>query len=59
MIFRHKELLDYIQDNYTASSVQSYDSARDILYEEIDNVNGYVYCVYTVFLGFLGQPMQS
>ena len=44
-----EELFDYIQDNYTTTSVQSYDSARDILYGEIDNINGYVYCVYTDF----------
>ena len=44
-----EELFDYIQDNYTTSYVQGYDSARDILYGEIDNANGYVYCIYTDF----------
>jgi hypothetical protein len=43
------ELLEYIQNNYTTSSVQSYDNARDILYGTIDNVNGSVYCVYSNF----------
>ncbi len=42
-----EDLLDYIQNNYTATSVQGYDSARDILYEEIENTNNSVYCIYT------------
>ena len=41
------ELLEYIQNNYTTPSVQSYDNARDILYEDIDNNNGAVYCIYS------------
>ena len=44
-----EELFDYIQDNYTTSSVQSYDSARDILYGDIENINGSVNCIYTDF----------
>ena len=43
------ELLEYIQNNYTTSSVQGYDNARDILYGTIDNINGSVYCVYSNF----------
>jgi len=44
-----EELLEYIQNNYTTPYVQSYDSARDILYGNIDNVNGSVNCIYTDF----------
>ena len=40
-------LIDYVQDNYTTSNVQSYANARDILYSEIDIDNGYVYGIYT------------
>ena len=29
-------LIDYLQDSYTTSNVQSYANARDILYSEID-----------------------
>ena len=41
------ELFNYIQNNYSTTNVESYNSARDILYSEIDNTNGYVKCVYT------------
>ena len=44
-----EELFNYIQNNYTTSHVESYNSARDILYGEIDNINGYVSCIYTDF----------
>ena len=44
-----EQLFDYIQDNYTTTNVESYNSARDILYENIENVNGYVNCIYTDF----------
>jgi len=40
-------LIDYVQDNYTTSNVQSYANARDILYSEIDIDNGYVYGIYS------------
>jgi len=43
------ELLNYIQNYYTTSHVESYNSARDILYEEIENIDGYVHCIYTNF----------
>jgi len=43
------ELMDYIQNHYTTSHVESYDSARDILYGEIENINGFVHCIYTDF----------
>ena len=42
-------LIEYLQDNYTTNNVLSYDSARDILYGDIDNENGTVSCVYTNF----------
>ena len=44
-----EQLFEYIQDNYTTTNVESYNSARDILYENIENVNGYVNCIYTDF----------
>ena len=44
-----EELFNYIQNNYTTSHVENYNSARDILYGEIDNINGYVFCIYTDF----------
>ena len=34
------ELIDYLQDNYTTSSTESYSGARNILYGIIDNDNG-------------------
>ena len=40
-------LIDYLQDSYTTSNVQSYANARDILYSEIEISNGYVYGIYT------------
>ena len=45
--FFGEDLYNYIQNNYTTTNVESYNSARDILYSEIDNTNGYVKCVYT------------
>ena len=42
-------LVDYVQDNYTTSNVLGYDSARDILYGNIDNQSGTVSCIYTNF----------
>ena len=44
-----EQLFNYIQNNYTTTNVESYNSARDILYENIENVNGYVNCIYTDF----------
>ena len=44
-------LINYLQDNYTTSSTLGYTSARNVLYGEIDNSNGYVGCVYTNYSG--------
>ena len=43
------ELLEEIKDFFTPSSVPSDNFARDVLYGEIYNVNGFVSCVYTGF----------
>ena len=42
-----EELISYLQNNYTTPDTEGYDQARDILYGEIDNINGHVYCIYT------------
>ena len=40
------ELIDFLQNNYKTTSTLSYDSARDILYSEIDiNENSDVFCI--------------
>ena len=44
-----EELISYLQNNYTTPDTEGYDQARDILYGEIDNINGHVYCIYTDF----------
>ena len=54
-----EELFNYIQNNYTTSHVESYDPARDILYREIDNNNGYVFCIYTDFSVQLNESDPS
>ena len=43
------DLINYLQDNYTTNNVLNYDSARDVLYGNIDNDNGSVSCIYTNF----------
>lgn len=43
------ELLTALEDSYKPSSVPSSNFARDVLYAEIYNVNGFVSCVYTGF----------
>ena len=48
------ELINFIQNNYTTNSVLGYNSARDILYSEIDKQsNGNVYCIYTNYSTYL------
>jgi len=42
-------LIEFIQENYTTNNVLSYNSARDVLYGNIDNENGSVSCIYTNF----------
>jgi len=41
------ELIDYVIDNYKTSNVLSYNNARDVLYAEVDKINGEVKAVYT------------
>ena len=43
------DLLAAVKDYFTPSSVPSDNFARDLLYAEIYNVNGFVSCVYTGF----------
>ena len=40
-------LIDYLIDNYKTSNVLSYNNARDVLYAEVDKINGEVKAVYT------------
>ncbi len=40
-------LIDYLHNNYKTSSTLGYNSARDILYSEIDKIDGKVYGIYT------------
>jgi len=40
-------LIDYLIDNYKPSNVLSYNNARDVLYAEVDKINGEVKAVYT------------
>ena len=53
-----EELINYINEHYKTPSVLSYSNARDILYSEIDNNNGYVYCVYTNYSVELDQNVD-
>jgi hypothetical protein len=55
------ELLEAIKDYFTPSSVPSDNFARDLLYSEIYNVNGFVSCVYSGFTIQLptGDPSQG
>jgi len=41
------DLIDFLIDNYKTSSVLSYNNARDVLYGEVDKINGEVKAVYT------------
>ena len=42
-----ENLINYLIDNYKTSNVLSYNNARDILYAEVDKINGQVKAVYT------------
>ena len=42
-------LIDYLKQNYTPNQTLGYDVARDVMYSEIDNVNGDLSGVYTGF----------
>ncbi len=43
------DLINFLQNNYTTNNVLSYNSARDILYGEVDKINGQVKGIYTNF----------
>ena len=43
------DLINFLQNNYTTNNVLSYNVARDILYGEVDKINGQVKGVYTNF----------
>lgn len=43
------DLIEYLQENYTATSAKNYNSARDAMYSSIDNENGNIIGVYTGF----------
>ena len=43
------ELLEAVKDYFTPNTVPSDNFARDVLYSQIYNVNGFVSCVYTGF----------
>jgi len=43
------ELLEAVKDYFTPNSVPADNFARDVLYSQIYNVNGFVSCVYTGF----------
>lgn len=41
------DLIVHLQQNYSVTSPQSYNSARDAMFEDIDGPNGVIVCVYT------------
>jgi len=44
------ELIDFLQNHYTAESIYNYNDARDILYSQIDlQAGNMLYCVYSNF----------
>lgn len=43
------DLIEYLQNNYTATSPKNYNSARDAMYSSIDNQNGNIIGIYTGF----------
>ena len=43
------DLINFLQNNYTTNNVLSYNAARDILYGEVDKINGQVKGIYTNF----------
>lgn len=44
-----QDLLQYIQNNYTPINVAGYDAARDLIYAEIDIVDGTISGIYSGF----------
>ena len=56
-----QELYEAVRDYFTPGSTPASDFARDVLYADIYNVNGFVSCVYTGFTIDLppGDPSQE
>ncbi len=42
-----EELINHLQANYSVTNAQSYNAARDAMFEEIDGPDGMISCVYT------------
>ena len=47
------ELIAFLQENYKTSTTLGYTNARDILYLNIDRINGQVKCIYTNYSVYL------
>lgn len=44
------ELIEYLQQNYSVTNQQSYNAARDAMFEDIDGKSGEIRCVYTGYI---------
>lgn len=42
-----ESLLHYVQQNFTAQNIPSYDNSRDIIFSSLDNFDGEITCVYS------------
>ncbi|RNC83765.1 MAG: T9SS C-terminal target domain-containing protein [Balneola sp.] len=42
-----QELISFLQENYSVTNQQSYNAARDAMFEDIDGKSGMISCVYT------------
>lgn len=54
-----QQLLDSLVTEYKPSTYKSYNVARDILYSKIDNVNGYVFGIYTGYKAAIPQDSAT
>ncbi len=54
-----QQLLDSLVTKYKPTKYKSYNVARDILYSKIDNVNGYVYGIYTGYKAAIPQDSAT
>jgi endonuclease I len=41
------DLIEYLENNYSVTNAQSYNSARDAMFNTLDEENGQISCVYT------------
>ena len=53
-----EELIEYLNSNYKTNNVLTYGSARDIMYSEIDNIDGEVFGIYTNYSTIL-DPLED